>query len=226
MTKNLKSFLLLLMVGMFGMLLTVSCGADDVLSDVEDATGNGEPTMEEPTDSLNNYDGNKGNEDSSVAEDADTVWTEYTQMAAKLLVGKWQKVYTLGKVGVYDEQLQIFEDGTVKHYCGGKVSEATYRMRNDWAIREGQENLYDITGVDAYGNPTYNRRICKYKMLFGGVTPKQAVDGRKVEYLQNDFVCGIRIEGEPSDRGELIIAPDDPYAIYCADPAQGYKRIE
>ena len=33
MNKNLKSFLLLLMAGMFGMLLTVSCGADDVLAE-------------------------------------------------------------------------------------------------------------------------------------------------------------------------------------------------
>ena len=221
MTKNLKSFLLLLMAGMFGMLLTVSCGADDVLSDVEDAIG-----TEDPKDSQNNNDGNKGNEDSSDAEEADTVWTEYTQMAAKLLVGKWQKVYTLGKVGVYDEQLQIFEDGTVKHYCGGKVSEATYKMRNDWKIQECQENLYDITGVDAYGNKTYNKRISKYKMLSGGVTPKQAVNGRKVEYLQNDFVCGIRIEGEPSDHGELIIVVDAPNVRYFVDPAQGYKRIE
>jgi len=51
MTKNLKLFLLLLMAGMFGMLLTVSCGADDVLSDVEDATGTDEPV---PADNTGN----------------------------------------------------------------------------------------------------------------------------------------------------------------------------
>ena len=221
MNKNLKSFIFLLLVGVFGMLLTVSCGADDVLSDVEDAIG-----TEDPKDSQNNNDGNQGNEDNPDAEEADTVWTEYTQMAAKELVGKWQLVYTMGCVGDYDEQLEIFEDGTVKHYYGGKVSEATYKLRNDWVIQESQEYLYDITGVDAYGNNTYNRRICKYKLLTGGVSSKRTHNDSKAGYILTDYVCSIRIESEPSDRGELFISPDNPNSIYIADPAQGYKRIE
>ena len=205
MIKNLKSFIFLLLVGVFGMLLTVSCGADDVLSDVEDATGTDEPASADETPQ----------------------WTEQTKMAAKELVGKWQRVSASGKAGVYDEQLEVLENGTMKYYQGGKVSEATYSLRNDWNVREWEENLYDDSGVDSYGNPSYYKGICKYKELSGSVfSPEWSLYDLEGTGKQYDISCSICMTGETNDHDILTIVRDYPDMAHFLNPAMYFSRIE
>ena len=202
MIKNLKSFIFLLMAGMFGMLLTVSCGADDVLSDVEDAIG-----TDEPKDSQNNNDGNKGNEDSSDAEEADTVWTEYTQMGAQRLIGKWQAIYSQGKYGEYDRYLIFAEDGTVTWQNGSTTptyETSTYVLRNDWEIFE-PENAKFLRGHIA--GPRWTDRL-------------RMPDGKEYVYYTR---CVIRIDG---DCDELAVALDIPGACWAIDPTTKYRRVE
>ena len=205
MNKNLKSFLLLLIAGMFGMLLTVSCGSDDVLADIEDTAVTDEPASADET----------------------AQWTEQTQMAAKELVGKWQLVYTMGCVGEYDERLEVFEDGTMKYYRGDEVLVATYILRNDWKVRVWEDEYYDLAGVDEYGNNILNRRVNIHKYLEGGFySPEWSLYDRGNKDIRYDISCSIHIEGKPSEQGELKIVRDYPDAIHCVDPAKYFKRIE
>ena len=144
MTKNLKSFLLLLMAGMFGMLLTVSCGADDVLSDVEDATGTDEPASADETPQ----------------------WTEQTKMAAKELVGKWQMVYYHGDTGKYDAYLEVLEDGTVMYnnsMDGSTYSwKAKYELRNDWELTGSEERETLVGHISCPERAQYNTARGRY----------------------------------------------------------------
>ena len=193
------------MAGMFGMLLTVSCGSDDVLADIEDAAGTDEPASTDET----------------------AQWTEQTKMAAKELVGKWQLVYTMGCVGDYDELLEVFEDGTMKYYRGGEVLVATYILRNDWMVRVFEHEYYDFAGVDEYGNNIFNRRVNISKYLKGCFySPEWSLYDLEGTGKQYDISCSIRVEGKPSERGELTIVRDRPDAIHCVDPSKGFKRIE
>ena len=150
MTKNLKSFLLLLIAGMFGMLLTVSCGADDVLPDVEDATGTDEPV---PADSTGNTVATRNIVERMLSLNAETTavlkgsWTDY-------LTGEFTEEYTEYYKGVLVDGTRCVvgydKSGGAKIYANSFVKIDYLDTNPSLTEAEAAQIALDYTHADLY----------------------------------------------------------------------------